>query len=224
MYICNICQKSFEKKMALAGHKRIHNGKPYIRKKQLRLGDINLRNHIGCHICKFCGKEYSTGMKLGGHVPMCKLNPSRSINLTKKPKTLPKWSLESRKKLSISMKRYLTNHQDKVPYLLNHSSKVSYPELYFKELFEKENIPLNFMVRVLSYRLDFCDSDKKLDIEIDGEQHYVDKTIIEHDKKRNFNLGQIGWTIYRIRWSEYKKKTFEDKQKVIQEIKDLMRL
>lgn len=27
------------------------------------------------HICKFCGKEFETGIKLGGHVSRCKLNP-----------------------------------------------------------------------------------------------------------------------------------------------------
>lgn len=27
------------------------------------------------HICKYCGKEFETGIKLGGHVSRCKLNP-----------------------------------------------------------------------------------------------------------------------------------------------------
>jgi hypothetical protein len=27
------------------------------------------------HICKYCGKEFESGIKLGGHVVGCKLNP-----------------------------------------------------------------------------------------------------------------------------------------------------
>lgn len=27
------------------------------------------------HICKYCGKEFESSRKLGGHVSRCKLNP-----------------------------------------------------------------------------------------------------------------------------------------------------
>ena len=119
------------------------------------------------------------------------------------------------------MIRFLDEHPDKVPYLLNHSSKMSYPEKYFIDLFDRENIPLDYHKQLGRYQLDFSNQDLKIDVEIDGEQHYVDKKIIEHDKIRNDYLTNLGWIIYRIRWSSYKQLSFEDKQKIIYEIKKL---
>lgn len=55
--------------------------------------------------------------------------------------------------------------------------------------------------------------DKKIDIEIDGDQHYTDKRIIESDKRRNKYLENIGWKIIRIGWSDYKKIINEEDKK-----------
>lgn len=33
------------------------------------------------HKCKFCNKEYATGVQLGGHTVWCKLNPNREKNI-----------------------------------------------------------------------------------------------------------------------------------------------
>ena len=41
----------------------------------------------------------------------------------------------------------------------------------------------------------------KLDLEIDGSQHYTKAAII-HDKIRDKYLKQNGWTIYRINWKK----------------------
>lgn len=51
--------------------------------------------------------------------------------------------------------------------------------------------------------MDFCIIDKRIDIEIDGNQHYDDIKIVESDKRRNIYLEELGWDIIRIRWSEY---------------------
>jgi very-short-patch-repair endonuclease len=130
---------------------------------------------------------------------------------------------EIKKRIGDSVRRYLTEHPDRVPYLLNHSSKgPSYPERYFKKLFEEENIQLEFMVPVLSYVLDFCDSVRKIDVEIDGEQHYVDKRIVKHDINRNRRLIEDGWRIYRIRWSEYKRLDYDEKHNEIEKLKNFL--
>jgi len=31
-----------------------------------------------CHKCKYCGKEFETGVKLGGHVSKCPMNPNKN--------------------------------------------------------------------------------------------------------------------------------------------------
>ena len=48
---------------------------------------------------------------------------------------------ETKNRISRSRKEYLEKHPEKVPYTLNHKSKgESYPEKYFREWLEKENI------------------------------------------------------------------------------------
>lgn len=129
---------------------------------------------------------------------------------------------EQKQKISKARKQYLLEHPDQVPYLLNHSSQESYPEIYFTELFENEKINLHKEYYYLGYFLDFCDPIKKIDIEIDGEQHYVDSKMVEHDKIRNATLEEAGWTVFRVRWAEYKAMTEEQKYNIISQIKSLL--
>lgn len=128
-------------------------------------------------------------------------------------------SEEHKRKTSEGMKKFFKEHPDRVPYLLNHSSKESYPEKYFREVFEKEQFPKFIQDRyVEGYYLDFAFEfeNKKVYIEVDGEQHYVDKKIVEHDKKRKEILDKTEWKcVCRIRWSKYQKLTNDQKHKFI---------
>lgn len=130
---------------------------------------------------------------------------------------------EQKKKISISRSKFLKENPDKIPYLLNHSSKISYPEQYFIELFDRENIDLQYHKQVGLYQLDFYNEDKKLYLEIDGEQHYQEKSI-ERDEKRTQNLSSKGWElIMRIRWAEWKTYSEIEKKRVIEIIKDSLK-
>lgn len=129
---------------------------------------------------------------------------------------------EQKKQISESRKRYLMEHPDQVPYLLNHSSNQSYPERYFQALFEREHIDLKYHLQVGLYELDFYNEEKMIDVEIDGEQHYIDPKMPEHDQIRTENLEKLGWTIYRIRWSHYKKLSDDEKKVIIKQIKDMV--
>ena len=134
-----------------------------------------------------------------------------------------KHSQRTKNKISSIRKAYLKKHPDKVPYLLNHHSKgYSYPEKYFIQLFKKEGIKLRPKYQVNLYQLDFADIKNKIDIEIDGNQHRDDKKIVKHDIERTKNLKKKGWRVYRIFWSNYQKKTFQEKQKIIQKLKDFL--
>lgn len=131
-------------------------------------------------------------------------------------------SKETKQKISIKVKKFLEENPDMVPYLRNHSSSESYPEKYFKELFYLENINLTYHYRINTYELDFCDVNNKIDIEIDGEQHYLDQRIIDSDKRRTKYLEDLGWIVYRVRWSEYQTMNDEERRKVVSEIKSLL--
>lgn len=113
-------------------------------------------------------------------------------------------SAETRKKISESRIRYLSEHPDQVPYLLNHVSKgPSYPETYWKDILDKAGIQYQEQYRVGRYALDFALVSEKIDLEIDGDQHYLDLKIVESDKRRNEFLKDNGWTVIRVRWSDF---------------------
>lgn len=134
-----------------------------------------------------------------------------------------KHSAETKKKLSEYRKKYLEEHPEKAPYLLNHYSKgPSYPEIYWIDLIRKENLDLSYHKQIGLYELDFFNEDKKIDLEIDGEQHYSDNRIVESDQRRTLYLESLGWKIIRVRWSEWQKKTAEEKHYFVEELRDIM--
>jgi len=113
-------------------------------------------------------------------------------------------SLETKEKISKSRIAFLKANPNMVPYLLNHKSKgESYPEKYFREILEQEKIDFIQEKQESVYSLDFVIG--TIDLEIDGEQHYVDSRIVESDKRRTIYLENMGYTIIRVRWSEYQK-------------------
>jgi very-short-patch-repair endonuclease len=215
MYKCKFCNKEYK---SVYERSNIRNLKKHLLYCVLNPDKILYK-------CKYCSEEKDSGTKLGAHVSNCKYNPNYyAILKSKKEKGREgrPHSEESKDKIRNGRIRYLLNNPDKVPYKLNHSSKESYPEKYFTELFKKENIKVEKSFRVGLYELDFCIPDKKIDIEIDGEQHYVDKRIKDSDIRRTNFLKENGWLVFRIRWSNYKKMTYEDKVIIINELKEII--
>lgn len=193
-------------------------------------------------ICQYCKREYSIKKIFERHQKYCLLNPNKikrkgtnQYTLAKKEgrkiyvsqETRKKMSIaaskqimsrETKKKISDSRIKFLKENPDMVPYRLNHYSKgESYPEKYFSNIFDIYNIEVFKQYPISIYQLDFAILDKKIDIEIDGEQHYTDKRIIESDKRRNEFLYKEGWKVIRIRWSHYQKLSQIDKENFIKE-------
>lgn len=140
---------------------------------------------------------------------------SVSLSYKKKPRTL---SDETKKKISISRTKYLKEHPEKVPYLLNHYSKgPSYPESYFDEIFEGK-FDYEKYLQASFYHIDFAIINKKIAIEIDGDQHYLDKKIVQSDIRKDAYLTENCWDIIRIKWSDYQKMTREEKEKYISDL------
>lgn len=128
-----------------------------------------------------------------------------------------KLSDKTKAKLSQIRKRFLKDNPDKIPYLLNHHSKGdSYPERYFEECLKGSSFVKKH--RILNYQLDFADLNNLIDLEIDGQQHFSDTKIFEHDKKRNLILQELGWKIIRVRWSVFSQRSKEEKAKIIDAI------
>lgn len=111
-------------------------------------------------------------------------------------------------KLSESMK--LAHASGKHPgwkHINESQDRLSYPESFIKKVLIENNIFFNYTVvphlSAGKYFLDFAILELKLDIEVDGCQHYRDIDAIEHDKTRDAFLRENGWTVYRINWKEF---------------------
>ena len=204
MYHCEKCNRDFEKRKAYIGHCRSHNIKNKEKIKQE-------------HICKFCKKSYESGMRLGGHIISCKLNPNsqntrNKMALSRVGKNL---SESHKKNVSISMKKA---HKEKRAWNIGKSrwnSKMSYPEKFFTKVIEKEfqdkNYQHEFPMGI--YSLDFAWPHKMRAIEIDGEQHQRFKEYKERDKRKDKFAKNNGWDILRISWKDM----YEDTKEKIKE-------
>lgn len=129
--------------------------------------------------------------------------------------------MKKRRRFPSQEKKYLQEHPDKVPYLLNHSSKMSYPEQYFKELFEKEQIPLLYHKQIGLYQLDFYNEELMKYVEIDGETHSLEN-VKKIDARRDKYLEDLGWSGIRIKWSSYQKMNEEERHLLISSIKEFL--
>ena len=202
-------------------------------------------------VCTYCDKECKNQNSFKNHVRTCPSNPNRIYrngmtgkkgrNGWMKAKeegyeyiiseeshrkrsiaNSRKHSAETKQKISEIRKRFLEANPDKVPYVINHSSKVSYPEQYFLNCFSQFT-RCAFQFHIYRYHVDFANPDEKLYLEIDGNQHYLDKRIIEHDKKRTAKLTELGWTGFRIRWSDFQKLSDTERIEQIKNIGSMMK-
>jgi very-short-patch-repair endonuclease len=126
---------------------------------------------------------------------------------------------KAKQRMSAQKIKYLQENPDKVPYVLNHHSNgPSYPETYWKQILDNTNKNYETEFRVGLYSLDFANLAQKIDLEIDGEQHYTDTRIIASDIRRTTYLTQLGWTVIRVRWSAYMKLSLEERTLFVNDI------
>jgi len=164
-----------------------------------------------------CSFGSITNAKTHGRIKT--IGRSEAIKLGRKKKPISP-SSATRKKISVSLKKFYLEHPEMVGYRMNHVSKgPSYPERYFAELFKNEGIELKSYYPFFTYELDFADPDLKIDIEVDGNQHRCDKKIIKHDIKRDAFLKKQGWRTFRIFWPSYVKLDFEQRKEFIADLK-----
>lgn len=126
---------------------------------------------------------------------------------------------ETKRKISKSRIKYLEENPEKVPYVLNHASKgPSYPERYWKKIFDKYDVNYSEQYKVGRFSLDFAFPENLIYIEIDGEQHYTDKRIVESDKIRTMYLNNLGWKVIRVRWSHFMRMKIDERKKFVKDL------
>lgn len=168
--------------------------------------------------CQYCGRLFTFRCHLVTHEKECKFNPNRI------PRKTCARSEEAKRKTSASMKKFCAEHPERVPYVLNHHRHGdSFPEKFFKSVLDKENIKYEKDFPACGYFLDFAWPTFKVYFEVDGEQHYVDRRIVEHDAIRTTALESDGWKcLIRVRWSTFKKYTPDEQQNAIQNLINLV--
>lgn len=113
-------------------------------------------------------------------------------------------SQETKDKISLIRIKYLQEHPDMVPYLINHSSKVSYPEeLLLNKLTELNITGWIFKFQNGMYQYDFAWPELKIDVEVDGGTHKLEK-VKKIDERRDKFSRDNGWIVLRFTANEIK--------------------
>ena len=208
-YICRYCGKECKNANSLAQHEVRCKENPNRIITAIEL--YNKSEHKGTN-------QYIKAKELGLPKPKMSDSGRNIIRNIWKGKHL---SEETKKKISESQKRFYEEHPDRIPYKLYHSSEISYPEQYFKDIFEQENIPLKYHLQVGLYELDFYNEEYKVYIEIDGDTH-KQKKVQEIDKRKDEYLQSLGWKGMRVCWASYQKLSHKEKESEIKKIRDFI--
>ena len=134
---------------------------------------------------------------------------SESISVSHKMRPR-KISNETKKKLSIWRIQYLKDNPDKIKWVGNESV----PSMKFKEILTQNNISFVEEFKPLEdrfFNIDISFPDKKIGIEINGEQHYErNGKLKKYYQDRHNLIENNGWKLYEIHTSLIYKKEFID--------------
>lgn len=188
-FTCEICGKEFTKTQSLRAHKGSHVAKKFKRtidgkriawNKGLTIDDPRIK------------KQSETNKKR---------RENGELTNFWKGKKLPE---DMKNKISKSMSKA---HQEGRAHNIGKSrwnSKQSYPESFFEKViineFSDKNYKTEFNIGI--YSIDFAWPEKKLAIEIDGQQHERFKEYKERDCRKDKYLQSEGWKVLRISWRE----------------------
>lgn len=153
------------------------------------------------HICPVCGKIYHTYLANNG-------------NLTDYT-ACSKECLKNKMKVAVTnkVKERIKNGMHKGWQSRNITS---YPERFWKQVLDNNNIPYKFNYHFDKYFLDFYIEidNRKIDLEIDGKQHKYNERL-ESDRIRDEFVKSQNIEVYRIDWNEinsdYGKTTMKEK-------------
>lgn len=194
--------------------------------KKNRLSNIGKHNNSGLIIYN---EQVKSGEKNTWNKGLNKNNDERirvqSEKLKEKYKsgelkpTCHKHSEQTKQKISISLKKAheeLRHRGWSFKNLdVNHRS---YPEKFFIRMLYEFDIIDNYLIKEKmpfgKYFFDFAFVNEKIDVEIDGSQHYRTQEAIEHDKVRDLYTIEHGWKVYRIKWIDLMKNTFIEMEKL----------
>lgn len=213
MFKCKYCGQEFDSPYKLGGH--------IIRCKlnpKYEINKIKCKNFKGTqnkekkqYICQYCGKEVGNKGCLVRHEQRCKLNPNyiptnkqqERINkkLNKQPR---KYDDAFKEKLSKARKKWLSENKDK--HVWKRQTKfISVPCENVKQFLIENKIsfvPEYSPFNDFHYAIDIAFPNKKIGIEINGNQHYnKNGELSEYYQKRHDLFTERGWHLIEIHYS-----------------------
>jgi very-short-patch-repair endonuclease/transposase len=129
---------------------------------------------------------------------------SESLKISKDKRPKQKHSEETKLKISAARKKWLTENPDKHPWKNKSFVHSSIPCERFKTFLREQNIdfidefmPLTHIGRF--FRIDIAFPDKKIAIEVNGNQHYdTNGDLKPYYKNRQSILEEHGWIVYQV--------------------------
>jgi len=210
LYKCPICSKEYSKKGICSHIFRSHtkDGKYNSFKDNNRLYTSSWNKGLI--------KETDLRIKKSGEKLKESLNSGKVIP----PQTGKPIAPEIKAKISNTMK---IAHKEGRAWNIGKSrwnNKASYPEEFFMKVIENEFEDKNYIreFNVGIYSIDFAWTDKKLAIEIDGQQHKRFEEYKQRDLRKDECLLENGWKVLRILWIDM----YKDPHKWIKIAKDFI--
>jgi very-short-patch-repair endonuclease len=140
------------------------------------------------------------------------------------PETLEKLkrigaSPEHRAKISKGVRDFFDKNPEKVGWR-HHGhwrKKASWPELFFKRIFETQGLNFIHEHPVKRFSIDFAFPEKMIAVEIDGAQHSQPKEK-ERDKRKDDELLAEGWKTIRVYWPVFNDLSKEEQRSFVDEL------
>lgn len=195
---CKDCDECFKTKAKLYEHRHeIHN----------------IKTRDRSNVCKFCKEKYEGTAR--EHLKICSSRRHKGF----------RWTDEEKKMLSEKRKAYLKEHPDEHPWKRNTKFK-SKPCEHLKNIlkqkfeFEEEYTDTRWEH---NYSIDIAFLDKKLAIEVNGNQHYTNEGKLNtYFQNRHDYLISKGWQVLEIHYANcYKLEKIEEIKNAIINEKDI---
>lgn len=190
---CTYCEKICKNENSLRNHQRLCKLNPNRQESSFKKHheEIRLGNRL----------SWNSGLDISD--PRI-ANVGKAISLATKGKTGYLPSLDQKLKTSQSMKKA---HSEGRAWNIGKSrwnNKKSYPEEFFTKVISNEFNDKNYVSEYSLgvFALDFAWIDKRLCIEIDGDQHQRFQEYKDRDARKDKFIADSGWKVLRIEWKK----------------------
>jgi very-short-patch-repair endonuclease len=217
MFKCKFCYNLRKNSNSLRNHERLCKDNP---DKQKTFFQTNPGKVAEKRKEKGYENQYTKAKKLGIPAPIISEETRKKISIKTTQNNLNRDNL-IKEKISDSMKKA---HAEGRAWNIGKSrwnNEPSYPEKFFMQVIQNEFNDKNYIREYPFgiYSIDFAWPDKKIAIEIDGEQHLRFESYKERDLRKDELLKNNGWLVLRIRWKDM----YNDTKRWIKIAKDFVK-